>query len=154
MADHVQDQILDALSALLIGAGTSAGASVFTERVDELPRNKTKAIEIEAQSEEIESPTNIGWPRTQMRAFALDIRCTVKQQGAYRKAAGNLAKEVEQAIAASQVAQTLGGIASLGVHLSRSVVAKDGSGDKALYSIVQSWTAGYQTRANAPDVPL
>ncbi len=154
MADHVQDQILDGLKALLVAANTSAAGSVFVERVDPLPAGKMPAIEIEAGDEDIEPPTTIGYPRLQSRAFQISIRCTVAANVDYRKAAGNLAKQVEAAIAASLAAQTLAGIAKGGVHLVRSTIEKDGQGEKALYSIVQTWVAGYQTRANAPDVSL
>lgn len=151
MADHVQDQILEALKALLVAAGTAAGTDVYIERVDPIGPNKCPGVEIIAGEESIAPPTNIGWPRVQHRAFEITIRCTVARNTDYRKQAGNLAKEVEAAIAASPQAQTLNGLAREGVHLQRSTTEKDGDGEKALYSIVQTWIAGYRTVANAPD---
>jgi hypothetical protein len=154
MADHAQDQILDALQATIVGAATAAAARVYTERVTEIAAASCPAILIEAGDEDILPPTSLGWPRMQERGFRLDVRCVVAVNAGYRRAAGNLAKQVEKAIAASVAAQQLGGIARGGVHLLKSTVEKDGDGEKALYAIVQTWVAGYQTRANAPDVPL
>lgn len=156
MADHVQDQILSALKQRLVAAGTAAGDRVFLERVDELPASKLPAIEIEAGDEDIAPPSGPGWPRLQERVLFISIRVTVggATAEARRLAAGNLAKQVEMAIAESQALQQLGGLAKHGVHLQRSSVEKDGKADPAFYCINQTWGAGYRTRANAPDVAV
>ncbi|MCW5648353.1 MAG: hypothetical protein KIS62_01270 [Ramlibacter sp.] len=153
MADHLQDQIMGAIKQTLMDAATNAGESVTIDGVDLQPIGKGDWIEIEAGGDESES-TTIGFPPNQLRLFDIVIRCGVARKAAWRNAAGELAKQVEQALNASVSIFKAGGLASGGVHYASSTPDKDGTADKVVYTITQVWQARYRCAANAPDTPL
>lgn len=147
MADHQQQQILDAISALLLASATAAGTHVFTERVDELMESELPAIHIEGGDEDVSDET-IGYPALQMRRFQFFTSCIVSGAD-YARAARNLAKQVEAALQGTALAAN--GKANT-LTLTGSNVQKDGTGASVLFEVRQHWIAQYITRAGTPDV--
>lgn len=146
MADHVQQQILDAAKAILLAAATAAGTSVFLERVDELMESDLPAIHVEGGDEDV-GVESVGHPAIQSRMFSFTTSCIVSGAD-YGRNARNLAKQVEQAFLTS--ASPLNGKASV-LRLEGSSVLKDGSGATVLFEVRQKWRASYYTLGGVPD---
>lgn len=146
MADHIQQQILDAAKTILLAANTAANTSVFLERVDELMESDLPAIHIEGGDEDV-SDESVNFPVIQYRRFQFTTSCIVAGAD-YGRAARNLSKQVETAFLSS--ATPLNGKASL-LSLRGSTVQKDGTGAVVLFEIRQQWQATYYTRGAVPD---
>lgn len=144
MADHQQQQILDAVQALLVTANTAAGANVFVELLDSLQESQLPAIHIEGGDEDINNDS-LNSPAYQLRAYQFTTACIVAGTG---KDARNLAAQIEVALFASP--GNASGKANTLV-LTGSEVRKDGSGAIPLFEVQQKWQAQYITRAGIPD---
>ena len=146
MADHINQQVLDAIKATLVAAGTDAGAHVFLDRLDPVPESELPAILIEGIGEVVDTQS-VGFPPIYSRQYSLTIACLASGSAA---AARNLGKQVEAALCASLTAFTAGGLAK-GLLLGGANEGKDGAGSTALFDVRQSWTAQIMTVGNAPD---
>lgn len=153
MADHVQQQILDAVKAVLVAAATVASTRVYLDRVDEVPQANLPAIDIlprDAAAEETIEATTFDWPPTQRRELTFAINCTAAGQTDSAKAARNLGKQVEQALLASLSAVSVGGY-SVPLAIIASATSSSGAGATALSTQGQTWRALYYTQAGVPD---
>jgi len=153
MANHMQDQILDAIKATLIAAATSAGTSVRIEGVDELPAASCPAIEIEAGREDVEL-IGMGRRRSQRREFDVEVRAIVSQSSSYRSAAGNLLKQIEQALRPAAGATLVDVLVPDRIRLVASTPDRDGNAARVTYTIRTVWRAVYFTTEGAPDAPV
>lgn len=151
MADHLQQQLLDAYKATLIAAATAAGSNVFLDRVDEVPQASLPALHIEGQGETIES-TSVDWSQIQERAYTFTVSCVTGLAMGAAAAARNLGKQVEQALFAAQATSTASGKAKA-LRLEGSTEGKDGSAATSLYLVRQTWVVTYITLSGAPDTP-
>lgn len=151
MAAHLQQQILDALAATLLAAGTSAGLRVYVDRPDELPVDLLPAIVLESGAEQV-AVLSQDWPFVQERAFefAIGIACAGPTADADAR---ETARQVEAALHASLATATADGIMEP-VELTGSVKDKTGQASKLLFNLQQSWRTTYYTKSNAPDIPL
>ena len=149
MADHLQQQLLDAYKATLIAASTVAGSNVFLDRVDEVPQALLPALHIEGQAESIES-TSIDWAQLQERTYTFTVSCITGLTTGAAAAARNLAKQVEQALFASQATRTASGKAKA-LRLEGSNEGKDGSAATSFYLVRQTWAVMYVTQSGIPD---
>jgi hypothetical protein len=149
MAAHMQQQVLDAIVSALIGAETSAGESVFLDRVDRLPTNKLPAICVEeaADGETIES----GSIRDlQERTLAVHIRCVrgLTDRAAAESRAFGL--EVEKALRTSEALAALRALCT-DYAITRSRLEQSTEGEQTYAQRVQDWTFTYVTRRGTPD---
>lgn len=151
MADHLQQQLLDAYKATLIAASTAAGSNVFLDRVDEVPQASLPALHIEGQGETIES-TSVDWSQIQERAYTFTVSCVTGLATGAAAAARNLGKQVEQALFAAQATSTASGKAKA-LRLEGSTEGKDGGAATSLYLVRQTWVVTYITLSGAPDTP-
>lgn len=149
MADHLQQQLLDAYKATLIAAATAAGSNVFLDRVDEIPTGSLPALHLEGRSETVES-ISADWSQIQQRAYSFTIACVTGQASGAATAARNLGKQVEQALFASQATSTASGKAKA-LRLEGSVEEKDGTSSVTLFTVRQSWVVDYITQSGVPD---
>lgn len=149
MADHITQQVLDAVQATLVAAGTAAVDNVFLDRVDAVPEAQIPAIHIEGSGEVVEAQT-VGFPPIYARQYSFTVACLASGSA---KAARNLGGQVEAALCASVVAFTAGGLAKA-LLLTGSNEGKDGSGNSALFEVRQSWTAQLMTVGNVPDASV
>lgn len=153
MADHVQQQILEAVQTALVAAATAASTRVYLDRVNELPQANLPAIDIlgpnDAGEESIEHVT-MGWPPVQQRSYRFSIASVTQGASGSPAASRNLAKQVEQALMASLGAITLG-TSAIDLRLESSAEQKDGAASLPLFAVSQSWRASYHTLAGTPD---
>ena len=149
MADHLQQQLLSAYQATLVAASTAAASRVYLDRVDEVPQANLPALHIEGQGETVES-TSIDWAQIQERAYSFTVSCITGLSSGAAAAARNLAKQVEQALFASQAASTASGKAKA-LRLEGSTEGKDGTAATSLYLVRQSWVVTYVTQSGIPD---
>ena len=152
MAAHVQQQILDALAATLVAAGTSAGSRVDVDRPDEWPADALlPAIVLESGPEQVTTLSQ-DYPFVQERAFefAVVICCGGSTADAQAR---ELGRQVEAALHATLATATASSIMEP-VELIGSAKEKTGQASKVLFELRQSWRTTYYTKSNAPDVPL
>ena len=154
MQHHLQDQILSALQQLWLDAATSAGQRVLLEDVDGVDDMGVPAIQIEAGPETVEAKSNSVTARTQLRTFDIYARVVVAQNANYRQAAGQLLREIEQAVHASMATATLDGLVADGLHLVATDPDRDGNSAKVTYAIRTLWRARYLCKENAPGTAL
>ena len=152
MADHLQQQILEAVHTNLLGAATAAGSHVYLDRVDELLQADLPAIHIEGAGEEC-TPDSVSFPTVYNRIYRFTVACVCGQASGAAKAARNLGKQVEAAILASTSTATAGGLAEM-LSLSASQESKDGNGATSFFEVRQSWQAQYITLGGTPDTPI
>lgn len=155
MAQHLQNQILDAIQAALLAADTVAGLHVYLDRTDELPSGDLASIDIlggqEVGEESIEYLT-MNWPPVQQRSYTFAIVSVARGAVDSSRAARNLAQQVEESLLATSNAIVVGGM-SIDMLLAESSERKDGSGEIPLAAVRQMWQAQYSTTAGTPDVP-
>lgn len=152
MADHLQQQILEAVQTNLLGASTAAGSHVYLDKVDELQQADLPSIHIEGTGED-STPDSLSFPTVYTRVYRFTVACVCGQASGAAKSARNLGKQVEAAILASTATATAGGLAQM-LSLVASAEAKDGNGSTSLFEVRQSWQAQYMTLGGAPDTPI
>lgn len=155
MADHVQQQILEAVQTVLVAAATAASTRVYLDRVDEIPQANLPAIDIlgpdDIGEESIEYLT-MHFPPVQQRSYSFTISSVTALATGSAKAARNLAKEVEAALLAAVGTITVGG-KSIDLVLAEGTERKDGAGALPMFAVRQTWQAQYITNGGTPDVP-
>lgn len=153
MADHAQQQILDAVQAALIAAATAAGSRVYLDRTDELPEDQLSAIDIlggdETGEDAIEN-VGLGWPPIQRHVFSFAVSSVTRSASGSAEAARNLAKQVEAALGASAAAIVVGGT-SIAMRITASSGQKSPAGNQPMAAQRQTWEASYHTQAGSPD---
>lgn len=155
MADHVQQQILEAVQTVLVAAATAAGSRVYLDRVDEIPQANLPAIDIlgpEDAAEEAIEYLSMHFPPVQRRSYTFAISSITALATGSAKAARNLAKQVEAALLAGVATITVSGKA-IDLVLAEGIERKDGAGALPMFAVRQTWQAQYQTTAGTPDVP-
>ncbi len=150
MAAHIQQQILAALAATLVAAGTAAGASVYVDHPDELTAAMLPAIVITCGPEQIDS-VGLGFPFTQSRTLQVDIISVATGTNA-AAASRALAGEVESALYASESAAYLGGLAKSPILLQSADPTVTGQASQVIAEVRQSWQVLAQSLSGAPTV--
>lgn len=154
MADHLQNQILDAVKAALVSAALVATGRVYLDRTDEIPEGGLPAIDIlggdEGDEESIEYQT-VHFPPLQARAFTFPIASITRGEDCARSAR-NLAGDVEAVLLASSGAITVGG-RKVSMLLASSSSTKTGDANTRMCAVRQSWQAQYHTQGGAPTAP-
>lgn len=156
MADHTQQQILDAVKAVLTAARTAAQSRVDLDRTDELQESDLPAISIlpldDTGDESVEQLT-VSWPQVLLRTYTFSINSVCGGERGSMRAARNLAGAVETALLASIDAVQAAGV-TIEMALVDSSEVKTGDANTRLFSVRQQWRAQYQTQGGAPGVPL
>lgn len=148
MAAHLQQQILVALAATLVAAGTAAGASVFVDRPDDLAESQLPAITMTPGPETVET-SGMNLPYLQVRQFSLDI-CAICIGSGAAAAARDLGKQIEVALYASVSTATAGGLARP-IELQSVAPSLSGAPAQIVAEIRQSWLVAYATLSGSPD---
>ena len=155
MADHVQQQILEAVQTALVAAATAASSRVYLDRVDELPQASLPVIDImgpDDSGEESVEYVTLHFPAVQQRAYSFAINSVTALATGSAKAARNLALQVEAALMAAVGTITVGGKV-IDLLLASSAERKDGAAALPMFAVTQTWQAQYTTTAGTPDVP-
>lgn len=147
---HAQQQILDALQALLIAGNTVAAGRVFVDRVDPLQANELPAILVEEgdNGERTEVAMLAGSER---RELDVVIACVLAATSTAASDARAFGLAVEKLVSANAALRTL---AKYGVNLTESRLIQSGEGDRLLASRQQTWRIAYLVNPTAPDVIL
>lgn len=145
MAAHMQQQILTALAATLVAAGTAAGSRVYVDHPDELTPDMLPAIVIEAGAEQVTTEM-YGRPALQTRAWDVDIIAVTRGAGAVA-AARNLAAQVEVAVYA--VPSPAGPAKTIELQSSAPQLA--GETAQIVAQQRQGWRITYATLTGVPD---
>lgn len=155
MADHVQQQILEAVQAVLVAAAIVPTGRVYLDRTDELPEDDLPAIDIlggdQGAEESIEYQT-MHHPATQSRSFSFPITGVARGAHGAAKAARNLGRSVEAAIMATASTIAVGGRV-IDMVLADSSERKQNGNALPMVAVSQTWQAQYHTTAGTPDVP-
>lgn len=147
---HAQQQVLNAIQAVLAAGGTQAAARVFVDRVDPLQATELPAICIE-EGDNGETAEVAFLDGNHRRELAVVINCVLADTtnaGANSRAFG---LEVEKLLAASS---TVAALCRLGFGISSSRIVNQGEGDRLLASRQQTWQFAYAVSPLAPDVIL
>jgi hypothetical protein len=147
---HAQQQILDALQALLAAGGTVAAARVFVDRVDPLQPTELPAISIE-EGDNGESAEVVFLDGNQQRELAVTIDCVLTDATDTGPASRAFGLQVEKLIASSS---TVAALCRLGYSITSSRLISRGDTDRRLASRQQSWRFSYAINPTAPDVIL
>ncbi len=147
---HAQQQILDALQALLAAGGTVAGTRVFLDRVDPLQASELPAIliEEEPEGESAEPETIHGVERRELAVLVSGVVTHGTTAAADARALG---LAIEKLVAPSTA---LAALAKLGVRITNSRMVVQGEFDRLLAARQQSWRFTYLVNAATPDVIL
>lgn len=147
---HAQQQILDALQAVLAAGGTVAGARVFLDRVDPLQANELPAILIE-EGDGGERAETLCLSGEERRELDVQVSCVLAAATTAPADARAFGLAVEKLIAGSAA---LGVLARLERRITESRIVINGDGDRLLSSRQQSWRFAYVVSPTAPDVIL
>ena len=147
---HAQQQILDALQALLIAGATAAAGRVFVDRVDPLQANELPAILIEEgdNGEQVETVMLGGHERRELNVVINCVLAASSTAAADARAFGLAAEKLVYPNAALQL------LAKFGSRLTESRLVMIGDGDRLLAARVQTWRIAYLVNPTAPDVIL
>lgn len=149
---HLRTQIVQAIAAALVAAGTSAGARVHTKRPpdDPIPEASTPAIVIQRGPEQVELD-GINATPYQQRSFLIAIKLIACGANAEEDADALLA-QVEAALLATTAARTLSGLVK-----ETELVSVDpdlsGVGAQLIAEVITTWRITYVTQAGVPATP-
>jgi len=150
MADHVQQQVLDAVKAALIAAATDAGTRVYLDRVDEILQTNLPAIDILGDGFDDDAETierlSISFPYLQKHTYGFGIGAIATTAAAAR----NLGKQVAAALLASRSAITVDSTA-IDMAQTGSGMSRESGAAVPLFRAQQAWQAIYHTQAGTPD---
>lgn len=148
MANHVRQQIREALATVLTGLTTTA-SRVYQSRLVQLEADELPALLIATNSESVEVLDFVTNP-TLGRALTIDVTAVAKAVSNLDDTLDKVIKEVEIAISASN---TLGGLVRdvvlTGIEIEMNAEAEVPTGQAVL-----TFNANYYTRAQAPDVSI
>lgn len=157
MTAPVPDQILDALKALLIAAGTDAGASVHIDRTEETPFEAVElpAINLELLEEERSHPSlrgaAVGDPVLTVHTVRLVQKVYTRGGPGAAAAARLIAAQCEAALAADP---TLGGKCSQVLLPKRTNWLRDDAGEAKTFQANVLLQGEYRTYSNNIFTPV
>ncbi len=147
MADHLRKQIRMAAAAALTGLGTT-GAHVYPSRTEDLEDANLPALRVYTRNEEVVGKTAGNNPIYD-RLLELLVEGVVKADAALDDTMDQIAKEVEQALAANQ---GIGGAKF--VFLSHTEIDMESEGERDRGLIMMTFNVNYHAAAGSPDVAL
>ena len=151
MADHIRKQLREAVSTLLTGL-TTTGPRVFQSRVYVLNDTDLPCLVISTNEEQAEIGA-MGFPSMLNRQLNLQVRALAKANSNLDDTLDAMIKEVEIALNASIVANTLNGLVK-DITLSNIFIDMNGEAESPMGQAVMSFTVLYKTQANTPDISI
>ena len=145
---HLQQQILTALAATLVAAGTAAGSRVYVDHPDDLTPAQLPALVLQPGDEAVQTQGMAGIRALQDRAFLLDITAVCGGSGA-AAAARDLGRAVEVALYATDTTATAGGLCRP-VELQGSSPSVNGTTSQVVAELRQTWRITYATQSGVP----
>jgi hypothetical protein len=151
MADHIRKQAREAVATLLTGL-TTTGPRVFQSRVYVLNDADLPCLVISTNEEQAEIGA-MGFPSMLNRQLNLQVRALAKANSNLDDTLDAMIKEVEIALNASIVANTLNGLVK-DITLSSIFIDMNGEAESPMGQAVMSFTVLYKTQANTPDISI
>jgi len=151
MADHIRKQLREAVSTLLTGL-TTTSTRVFESRVYVLNDADLPCLVITTNEEQVELGS-VGFPSMLNRQLDLQVRALAKANSNLDDTLDAIIKEVEIALNASVVANTLNGLVK-SITLSSIFIDMNGEAESPMGQAVMSFTVLYKTQANTPDISI
>lgn len=151
MANHVRQQIREAVAATLTGLATT-GSHVYQSRIRPLADTELPALRVFTSQEAVNNAVTVGFPNRQERTLTVRVEAVVKAVAAYDDTLDTIIKECEAALNASASAYTAGGLARGGITLDQIEIDLDADTDKPVGIARMDFQALYFTQSNAPDV--
>lgn len=151
MANHVRQQVREALGTLLLGLATS-GARVYQSRITPLQDSQLPALLIATNSESIET-LGIGINPMLERSLTITITAVAKVVGNLDNTLDAMIKEVEQVINATAAANTLNGLVKE-LTFKDIEIDMNANGDMPTGHAIMTFIASYYTQAATPDVSI
>lgn len=150
MADHLRNQIRDAIKSALTGL-TTTGSRVYASRDHSMQAADLPGLRIFTGEEQI-SIQSLGVGRLRERKLLLVVEACVKANSAYDDTVDDICKEVEIKIDSAGT-QTLGGLCKW-IEPTGFQLDIDGDGDKTVAVGRMTFEVTYYTRQGAPDSSL
>jgi hypothetical protein len=147
MADHLRQQIVDAIATTVTGLATTS-TRVFKERVYALEASNLPGILIEDGAEQLMS-TTLSTPRTFVREMRVNVIGAAASVSTLGATLNQIAKEVEIAMAMPVSALAGKAKASRLATISKQM---SGDGSQPLGTITLGYDVTYITAENSPDV--
>ena len=151
MANHVRQQIREAVAVLLTGLTTS-GARVFQSRLYALSQAELPGLVITTNEEQVEFGS-LGFPPLLNRRLNLQVRALAQANNNLDETLDNMIKEVESALSNSIVANTLNGLVK-STGLSSIYIDMSAESEQPIGQAVMNFTVDYKTQANTPDISI
>ena len=145
---HLQGQLLDALCATLVAAGTGAGRAVYLDHADDLTAAMLPALLVRAGDEVVDTQGLSVRGALQVRQWRVDVTAVCAGTTAAHEAR-QLAAQVESALFATDAAARLGGAAQ-GLALTGSRPVLNGTASELVAELTQTWLITYATAAGSP----
>ena len=149
MANHLRQQIREAVATLLTGLATT-GPRVYQSRIRTFGDTDLPGLNV-MTNDELVIASSIGSPLLLDRQINMVVQAVAKQTDNLDDLLDTMCKEVESALNLSVNANTLGGIAKHTV-LSSIEIDMNGDGDVAVGVAKMNFTVTYKTRADQPDI--
>jgi hypothetical protein len=143
---HAQQQILDAVKAVLSAGGTVAGSRVYLDRVDPLQATELPAILIEERGE---ASDVADLDDMQQRTSTINVHCVLAHSTTAPHDARAFGLAVEKLLANSATVKAL---AHLGLYITSSQTEINGEGDRLLATRSQVWQASYMVYPTDPEI--
>lgn len=151
MANHVRQQIREALGTVLSGLTTTA-ARVYQSRIYPLEDGDLPCLLVATDQESITPQTSVANPVLE-RQLKITVRAVAKTTSNLDDMLDTMIKEVETAVNATEAANTLGGLVTE-ITLENIEIELSAEAEKPVGQALMTFNATYYTQAAAPDISI
>jgi len=151
MANHVRQQIREAIAVALTGLTTTADR-VYQSRLLPLQDDELPALVISTNTEKID-PLSVNFNPVLERSLVVVVAVVVKATSNIDDVLDGSIKEVEQVLNSSIEANTLNGLVK-DIVLTDIDIEMNAISEKPIGQALLSFTASYYTQASMPDVSI
>jgi hypothetical protein len=142
-------QIVNAIVAALVAAGTTAAGRVYGSRA--WPIAQFPAVRVVAGDEALDTADeDITWPRQRTHTLQVDVHCVVQQAADPESAADALAVQVLQALEGSLTAATLAPLPGVALAATRLARQAQADGEATTVETVITFEVLFGTASNDP----
>lgn len=151
MANHVRQQVREAVSTLLTGL-TTTESRVYQSRITPLQANELPALLVATNGETLEALSVTNNPLLE-RSLTITVTAVAKAVSNLDDTLDAMIKEVEQAINASATANTLNGLVKE-ISLKELEIEMNAEAEMPIGQATMTFIASYYTQAATPDVSI
>jgi hypothetical protein len=151
MANHVRQQVREALAALLTGL-TTTGARVYQSRLLPLEDAELPCLLVATNAEQLQV-VDIGLNPILERQLNIVVTAVNKVSANLDDTLDTMIKEVEAALNISATANTLAGLVK-DTTLQSIEIEMNADAERPVGHAVMTFSANYYTRAAAPDISI